>query len=68
MSKRKWTREEIENWRKEHYGNIGYFNKEDSNVFIPKASGFGWTVNFANPITWIIVAAFIGFIIWNPFK
>jgi uncharacterized membrane protein len=34
-----------------------YFNKNDKRIFPPKRfSGFGWTINFANPLS---VLAFI---------
>ena len=33
-----------------------YFNKEDKRIFVPKRIGFlGWTVNFANPIAYVIM-------------
>jgi len=33
-----------------------YYNKEDKRIFPPKRFGFGWTVNFANPLS---VSAFL---------
>jgi uncharacterized membrane protein len=32
---------------------IFYFNPKDKRLFLPKRSGLGWTVNFAQP--WAIV-------------
>lgn len=64
MTKRKWTREEIEEYRKNH-GTLFYFNKEDANVFVPKLYGFGRTMNFANPFSWLILVLVIGFAIWS---
>jgi hypothetical protein len=29
MERRKWTKDEVEQWRKEHR-RVGYFNKQDS--------------------------------------
>ena len=66
MARRKWTREEIENYRKEH-GRIGYFNREDSNLFVPKAYGFGRTLNWANPIFWIVILVVLAFIVWRVY-
>ena len=34
-----------------------YWNPEDKRIFVPKRWGFGWTVNFANPLS--IAALFI---------
>lgn len=39
---------------------ILYFNKEDSRLLLPKRNKkMGWTINFANPITYLIFAALI---------
>lgn len=41
-----------------------YFNRKDSRVIVPKRiSGMGWTLNFANPFTYIILIAIISIII-----
>jgi uncharacterized membrane protein len=61
MTKRNWTKEEIEEYRREH-GAFFYCNKEDSNFLVPKAYGIGRTVNWANPISWVFVLVIIGFI------
>jgi uncharacterized membrane protein len=35
---------------------ILYFNKEDRRVIVPKRINFlGWTLNFANPIVYVIL-------------
>jgi uncharacterized membrane protein len=35
---------------------ILYFNKEDRRIIVPKRIGFlGWTLNFANPIVYVIL-------------
>ncbi|PEJ59913.1 hypothetical protein CN692_03800 [Bacillus sp. AFS002410] len=64
MSKRKWTTAEIDEYRKKN-GAFFYFNKEDSNFLIPKAFGIGWTVNWANPISWILIIVVIGIIFFR---
>jgi uncharacterized membrane protein len=66
MARRKWTKEEIEEYRKKH-GEIFYFNKEDSNLLVPKAYGIGRTLNWANPISWILILAIICFVIFRKF-
>ena len=63
MASRKWSAEEIMEYRKKT-NSLFYFNKEDSNVFVPKPYGFGRTLNFANPISWAFIAAMIAFLIW----
>jgi len=60
MEKRKWTKEEIVEYRKIH-GVLFYSNKEDSNFLVPKPFGIGWTINWANPITWFFIAAIASF-------
>lgn len=66
MPLRKWTREEISQYRETHQG-IFYYNKEDANLFVPKAYGIGRTINFANPISWILILAIIGVVIFSRF-
>lgn len=34
-----------------------YFNADDPSIVVPKRFGVGWTLNFARPGTWAIVAA-----------
>lgn len=39
---------------------IFYYNKSDSRIFVPKMiSKTGWTLNFARPETYIIIALFV---------
>ena len=66
MAKRKWTYEEIEEYRKEH-GAFFYSNKEDSNFLVPKGYGIGRTFNWANPISWVFILAIVGFIVFRVF-
>jgi uncharacterized membrane protein len=66
MGKRKWTHEEIEEYRKRN-GAIFYFNREDSNFLVPKAYGIGRTLNWANPISWVFILIIIGIIIFRGF-
>ena len=43
---------------------IFYFNREDKRIFPPKKiAQFGWTINFANPISVLAIAAIIALII-----
>ncbi|MDO5042260.1 MAG: DUF5808 domain-containing protein [Slackia sp.] len=38
---------------------IIYFNRDDASLFLPERFGIGWTINFARPAAWAIVAGFI---------
>lgn len=66
MSKRKWTNEEIKEYRN-NKGTFFYCNKEDSNFIVPKAYGIGWTVNWANPISWAFALIIIGVILLRTY-
>ena len=33
-----------------------YVNREDQRVLVPKRLGFGRTLNFAHPVSWVIFA------------
>ncbi|WP_243259377.1 DUF5808 domain-containing protein [Clostridium sp. 'deep sea'] len=39
-----------------------YYNKNDPSLFIEKRAGIGYTVNFANKISWLLLAVIIAFI------
>jgi hypothetical protein len=41
------------------YGAMFYVNKDDPRVWVPKLSGPGATLNFAHPVSWLILAAFL---------
>lgn len=40
-----------------------YFNRNDPSFSIEKRNGIGWTLNFAHPLSWVILIAIIAFII-----
>lgn len=42
----------------DHYWKLGvfYFNPDDSAIFVEKRFGLGYSLNFARPMSWIIVA------------
>ena len=61
MEKRKWTKEEISVYRRTH-NTFFYVNKEDTNIFVPREYSFGYTLNFGNPISWIILIGIIAVI------
>lgn len=64
MAKHQYTPEEVAEWRKQH-GSVAYFNKDDSNIMVPKAYGFGRTFNWAHPISWVVAAALIAFLTYT---
>jgi uncharacterized membrane protein len=44
---------------------IFYFNPNNKSIFVPERLGLGWTINFAHPISWIIVLTIFGFVIFK---
>ena len=57
------TKELLEQWHKDpnywKYG-IFYFNKDDKRLFPPKRNKyFGWTVNFANSTSIIVLVVLV---------
>ncbi len=36
-----------------------YWNPKDKRIFVPKRSGVGWTINFANPFSILLSFIFI---------
>jgi uncharacterized membrane protein len=66
MARRKWTNDEIIEYRKMH-GAFFYYNKEDSNLFVPKYIGVGITINWANPLAWIVIIAILLLILIHRF-
>jgi uncharacterized membrane protein len=58
MNKRKWTSEEIRQFRSKN-NKILYFNKEDANIFVPKLSGGGWTLNFSNRLSYLVLTGIV---------
>ena len=44
------------------HAGIFYFNPDDPAVWVPKRFGIGYTLNFARPAAWIVLAAVIGMI------
>lgn len=55
MKKRKWIPDEVRQWM-DRQGTNFYFNKEDANVIVCKwrSIGLGWTLNFANPLSYVL--------------
>lgn len=61
--KHRWTSSQVQAWYFRHSA-ITYANQEDTNVVVHKPNGLGWTVNWANPLAYllqtIILAAVFG--------
>lgn len=51
--KRKWTTQEVKEWY-QATGALTYCNKEDANIIVKKPRSEGWTVNWANPIAYLL--------------
>ncbi|MHB8337892.1 MAG: DUF5808 domain-containing protein [Ignavibacteriaceae bacterium] len=58
---KKW-RNKVPN--EEEYWKLGfiYYNPTDSRIFLPKRTGLGYTLNFAKPLSTIIILAIVVFI------
>jgi len=44
-----------------------YYNPLDKRIFLPKRSGLGYTLNFAHPVSTVIMFAIIAIIIISAF-
>ena len=61
--KRKWSPGEVRQWMEQHGTHSFYFNKEDANVIVRKRNiGLGWTVNWANPLSYVLQAGILLFV------
>lgn len=54
----KW-RNKAENEANSWYLGVFYFNPKDSRIFLPKRSGLGITINFANPLSLVFTVLLI---------
>ncbi|MBP6431521.1 MAG: hypothetical protein KA319_07130 [Ferruginibacter sp.] len=63
MNNDKPTKQQLDEWSANPENwvlGIFYFNKLDKRIFPPKKiKSFGWTVNFANPISILALAAIV---------
>ncbi len=50
--------------KKDNWIGVLYINRKDSRVIVPKRiSGMGWTLNFGNPYTDVVIIAIIAIVI-----
>ncbi len=42
------------------HGGLFYYNPADAALLVPKRFGWGWTFNFARPLSWVFLAVLIG--------
>lgn len=64
--KRKWTEEEVRQWYLAHPDATGfntYSNPDDANLMVRKPRSQGWTLNFANPWSWVLQGGLIGIVL-----
>lgn len=52
-------RDDDENWKLGMF----YFNPDDPSLFVEKRMGYGWTINHARPLAWLLIIGVIGAII-----
>lgn len=66
MNSEKPTQEDFDNWHKDPnnwFLGCFYYNHEDKRIFPPKrVKWMGYTVNFANPYSVLILIAFLALI------
>jgi len=55
-------RQDPTNW----YLGVFYHNSADPNIWLPKRYGWGWTLNFAQPWSWFLLAILVASIAY-PF-
>ncbi|AFM40664.1 hypothetical protein Desaci_1670 [Desulfosporosinus acidiphilus SJ4] len=67
LAKRKWTIEEVEEYRRDHNQYFFYYNKEDANFLVPKANGLGKTNNWAHPLSGVIVIVVLALMVYHAF-
>lgn len=66
MARRKFSKDEVQQWQKEHNQAMFYFNRNDSNLFVRRyygISGTGGTINLAHPGAWAIIVVLAGLIV-----
>ncbi|MBP1964230.1 putative membrane protein [Paenibacillus aceris] len=51
--------------RKHYKWGMFYFNPNNKSIIVPKRLGLGWTLNFAHPISWVIILIIVGFLIYR---
>ena len=68
METEKPTKEEMEKWHSDPANwvwGIFYYNKKDKRIFPPKRLAFlGWTVNFANPLSFLTLIAILAILLF----
>jgi uncharacterized membrane protein len=58
------SKELLESWHDDPLNwklGIIYVKKEDARIFVPKRLGIGWTINFGNPRSILVLPALIIF-------
>ena len=57
------SKETLEKWHQDSNNwkfGVFYFNKDDKRIFPPKRlTQFGWTINFANPLSILVIVLII---------
>jgi uncharacterized membrane protein len=62
MARHKYTKDEQLRYYNEHCQTF-YFNPDDSNITVPKVSGLGYSLNFAHPLSYVILGLILGVVI-----
>lgn len=63
LARMKPDKEQLDKWRNDPAnwtGGVFYANAKDKRIFIPyRPPGFGWTLNFGNPLSVVVVVLII---------
>ncbi|PWS33710.1 DUF5808 domain-containing protein [Pedobacter paludis] len=60
-----FQQENSENWKWGFF----YYNVKDPRIFVPKRLKlFGWTLNFAKPVSYLIVGLILAFIVYARYQ
>ena len=51
--------EEVLTENDHYYGRLFYINGNDKRIFVPKHGGGGYTLNIANPLSYLLIVLFL---------
>lgn len=68
MAKKKRRLPNLEDTNPNNWRGIFYVNRKDKRLLVPKqVPSMGWTLNFGNPWTYVLIVVFLGVLIAYSF-